>query len=100
MNKGTLIVLGHQIEYENHTGDTIDMVQLEEQVESGDKQGTLYWHGYTIPIGNWKIVNPDADKWRSIAEKLYKSLKGVGRWYAGDSAEAVLKEYEGIKSEQ
>jgi hypothetical protein len=61
MSKETITMMGHKIEIDNQTGDTIDTAQLEERILLGDREGNLYWDGYIVPIGTWKIVNPEAD---------------------------------------
>lgn len=89
MQRTTITVLGHTVECNNHTGDTIDMQQLEEQIQLGDKEGNLYWDGYIVPIGTWKIVNPEAEKWKSIADKLYHAWV----YLRNDALKEAIQEY-------
>ena len=47
-------------------------------------------NGFEIDVDvEWIVIN-----WKQIATNLYTRLKSVGRWYAGDEAEAAIKEYE------
>lgn len=71
MNKTEQIqLLGYTVNYVNETGDIIDEYQLQEQLELGEKEGTLYWNGFIIPIGRWWVDNP----WKEIAKTLYDKL--------------------------
>lgn len=63
---------GHEVFYINNTGDIIDEVRLQEQIEVGDRSGTLYWKGYIVSIGRWWITD-----WKAIAEVLYATAKVV-----------------------
>lgn len=71
MQKGTITVLGHKIECENETGDTIDGDKLSVAIKEGKKTGILYRPGTGAEIGTWKIVNP----WKEMAEQLYRITK-------------------------
>lgn len=73
----TITIASHIVNYINETGDTIDELQLQEAIELGDREGTLYWNGYIVPIGHWWISNPEADKWKHQCEKLHRALKAL-----------------------
>lgn len=80
MQKGTITVLGHQVEWwcDTHPIETLEeyhITQIEHDIEVYNSknetmpvlggEGTIYW----------KIVNPEADKWREVARKLYRITK-------------------------
>jgi hypothetical protein len=122
-----LRILGHQVNYINSTGDKIDVAQIEEQIELGDKEGTLYWDGYIIPIGRWWVEqekNEEVKKledanyklgeeisalsnqllqWQEIATALYNAL---GKFYVNGNAESweqrtiAMEKYEQLIKQQ
>ncbi len=65
-------IQGWEVNYINDTSNKIDEHQLLEQLECGDKSGTLYMNGFIIPIGTWWIVD-----WKEIASVLYDGYKGM-----------------------
>lgn len=96
MNKGTITVLGHQVECINETGDTIDGDKLSVAIKEGKKTGILYRPGTGAEIGTWKIVNPEAEKWRSIANKLYNSWVNL----TDDTLKEAIQEYKQLIEEE
>jgi hypothetical protein len=120
MPKTIMTVLGHCIEYE--TDLLVDQEMLNEihdaihdQIISGewllteDKSGEIEmlceWDNsspYTLLHVNWKIVNPEAAKWKELAESMYTQLK---LWAATIVVEThltklVVKRYEEVIKQQ
>lgn len=70
MKPQQIVIAGQVVNYINETGDIMDEVQLQEAIELGDKEGTLYWSGFIIPIGKWWITD-----WKEVAKNLYTSYQ-------------------------
>ena len=95
MSKGTITVLGHQVEQESREDGDIDTDDIAEMITAGDTEGSLYVQGWAggIPIGTWKIINP----WKEIAHLMYEDLKyGVTR----EELQNTLSAYEKLKEDE
>lgn len=100
MSKEIITVLGPtKVEIDNHTGNNVDLIQLQEQIELGEKTGNIYWDGYVVPIGNFRVVNEEAEKWKECAKKFYKAAKTMTKEVQINLMSKAKKEYEQLIKE-
>jgi len=100
MSNGTMTVLGHTVEYDNHTGDTIDTEEIENDIRQGYASERLWMKNMVLCIGSWKISNPEADKWKNIAKKLYDAVISADEWSIYHLSTACNEYREAIKEQE
>ena len=113
MNKGTMTVLGHQVEYDTdnvvideNAEETLqvaimDAIEYEQKI-SGTENMTLEDEqgNQLLVTATWKIVNPEAEKWKSIAKKLYDAVISADEWSIYHLSTACNEYREAIKEQE
>lgn len=108
--KGTMTVLLHTVEYDTgnvvidaHAEDILhdiihDSIGFDKKTEGTEVLELEDNEENRLPVDvSWKIVNPEAEEWRQLAEKMYDWLTAyaysqkIGK---GHPVEGLLQEYE------
>ena len=93
----TVTICGHEVQivYDASIGDDHQESTLQyiaRRVADGDREGEMI-------ESRWKIVNPDAEKWKSIAKKLYDAVISADEWSIYHLTTACNEYTEAIKEQ-